>query len=151
MKATFKKAMAVLLAALLLGVTAFSAFAANDEQTWHIICREDSEHIHIIPIDTEDEETDTYYVHTGETFEFWVKVDDGYSDKHVIVEINGDIAEPNIHNVYHIGDIAADYTVFAYFEMSDASSNMMSSLMILLKNLMGWFKNLLSFFGISIG
>lgn len=152
MKATIKKAMAVLLAALLLSVTAMSAFAINeDEQVWHVICREDSEHIHIIPINQQDEETDTYYVHTGDTFEFWVKVDEGYSDKHVIVEINGDIAEPNVHNVYTIDDIGADYTVQAYFEMSNASSNMMSSLMILLHNIAEWFKNLLSFFGVSFG
>ncbi len=152
MKTTFRKAMAVLLAALLLSATAMSAFAINDtEQTYHIICREDSEHIHIIPIDQQDNETDTYYVHADDIFEFWVKVDEGYSDKHVIVEINGAMTEPDVHNVYRISDIRADQTVTAYFEMTKPASNMMSSLMILLHNIAEWFKNLLGFFGVSFG
>ena len=140
---------AVLLAALMLALTAVPVFALSDEQVYHVVCETDSNYIHVVPINPADEETDVFFVKEGETFEFWIKVDEGYSDTHVIVEIDGDIATPNVHNVYSIGDIAKDHNVHAYFEMSDQSSNMMSSLMILLHSIFGWFRQILSFFGIN--
>lgn len=149
MKTTFKSVCAVLLSALLLVFTAAPAFALSDEQVYHIVCITDSEHVHVVPINIQDEETNNYFVHEDETFEFWVKVDEGYSDKHIIVEIDGNIADPNVHNVYKIDHIAADHEVKVYFDMDDSSSNMMSSLMILLHNIIEWFQKVLGFFGIN--
>ncbi len=133
-----KKVISVFLAMLLAFSTLAVCASAGEYQTYYMAYDVDDSTIHITPI-----EGYSQYVLPGEDFRFTIEMDEGYSDTFVIVQVDGVTIEPDIHGVYIISDINADKTIKAFVSVEDDQSNLFASLIVLVHNIMAWFKNII--------
>ncbi|MCD7774780.1 MAG: hypothetical protein LUH40_04270 [Clostridiales bacterium] len=142
-----KKAVSVLLALILsFSVLAVCASAATgDYQTYYVEFDIKSSGLNIVPVDGY-----TQYVLPGEDFKFTVEADEGYTDTFTIVEVDMVGIEPDVHGVYTISDINADTTITVYVTMDESSSNLFSSLIVLVHNILEWFMNIINSIRLSL-
>lgn len=132
-----KKIISVLLAVVLaFSALAVSVAAYSEYQTYYMNFTE-GENLKIVPANGYDQ-----YVLPGEDFKFYIEVDEGYSDEFVIVEIDMVVTEPDIHGIYTVYDVDDDVEISARLSMEQGQASMFSSLIILIHDLMEWFKNL---------
>ncbi len=125
----------VLVFILTFSALAVSAAAASEYET-HYITFNAGENLKIVPANGYSQ-----YVTPGDDFKFYVEVDEGYSDNFVIVEINMVVTEPDTHGIYTISEVRDDMTVKAYLSVEEESSNLFSSLILLVRGLLEWIKN----------
>lgn len=132
-----KKLVSILLAVVLaFSALAVSVAAASEYQTYYMNLTE-GENLKIIPANGYDQ-----YVLPGEDFKFYVEVDEGYSDQFVIVEVDMVVIEPDIHGIYTVSEIDDDVEIEARLSMEQEQASLFSSLIMLVHDLMEWFKNI---------
>lgn len=132
-----KKLVSILLAVVLaFSALAVSVAAASEYQTYYMNLIE-GENLKIIPANGYDQ-----YVLPGEDFKFYVEVDEGYSDQFVIVEVDMVVIEPDIHGIYTVSEIDDDVEIEARLSMEQEQASLFSSLIMLVHDLMEWFKNI---------
>lgn len=137
-----KKAVSVLLAVILsFSALAVSAGAVQDYQTYYMQYDVRDYQLQIVPL-----EGYTQYVLPGEDFQFTVQANDGYSTTFVIVEVDMVRIEPDVHGVYTISDINSDHTITTYLSTQVGQSNLFASLIVLVHNILAWFKNIVETF-----
>lgn len=137
-----KKVLSILLAAVLaFSALAISAAAASEYQTYYMNYDIRNENLEIIPA-----EGYSRYVLPGEDFKFYVQGKEGYSTAFTIVEIDGEVVEPDIHHIYTISNINSDKTISVYVSMDVGQSNLFSSLIVFVHNILAWFKNIVDTF-----
>lgn len=133
-----KKVISVFLAMIL----AFSALAvtaaAGDYQTYYMAYDISDSTISIVPV-----EGYSQYVLPGEDFKFYIEMQEGYSDTFVIVQVDGVDIDPDVHGVYTISEINSDHTIKAFVSVENDQSNLFASLIVLVHNIMAWFKNII--------
>lgn len=135
-----KKVISVFLAAIMaFSVLVISAGAAGGEfQTYYMAYDIKDSKISIVPV-----EGYSQYVLPGEDFKFYIETAEGYSDTFVIVEVDAAAVEPDVHGVYTISDIGADKTITAYLSVKNDQSNLFSSLIVFVHNILAWFQNII--------
>lgn len=132
-----KKLVSILLAVVLaFSALAVSVAAASEYQTYYMNLTE-GENLKIIPANGYDQ-----YVLPGEDFKFYVEVDEGYSDQFIIVEVDMVVIEPDIHGIYTVSEIDDDVEIEARLSMEQEQASLFSSLIMLVHDLMEWFKNI---------
>lgn len=132
-----KKILSVVLAVVLaFSALAVSVAAGSEYQTYYMNIAE-GENLTIIPANGYD-----CYVYPGDDFKFYVEVADGYSDQFVLVEVDMVIIEPDVNGIYTIEDVQKDMDISARLSMEQQQASMFSSLIILVHDLLEWFKNL---------
>lgn len=132
-----KKLISVLLVVILaFSALAVSVAATSEYQTYYMNFTE-GENLKIVPANGYDQ-----YVLPGEDFKFYIEVDDGYSDEFVIVEVDMVVIEPDVHGIYTVTEIDDDVEIVARLSMEQGQASMFSSLIILIHDLMEWFKSL---------
>lgn len=132
-----KKLVSVLLAVVLaFSALAVSSAAVSEYQTYYMNFTE-GENLTIVPANGYDQ-----YVLPGEDFKFYIEVDEGYSDEFVIVEVDMVVIEPDVHGIYTVSEIDSDVEIKAYLSMEEEQSNLFSSLIILVHEILEWFKNI---------
>ncbi len=136
-----KKFVSVLLTVIL----AFSTLAVcvsaeiGDYQTYYMEYDIKDTKLHIVPVDGYSQ-----YVLPGGEFKFTIETDEGYTDTFTIVEVDMVAIEPDIHDVYTISDINSDMTITVYVTTDESSSNLFSSLIVLVHNILEWFINIIT-------
>lgn len=134
-----KKVLSVFLALILaFSALAVSVSAAGTYQTYYMSYDIRDSNLEIVPV-----EGYTQYVLPGEDFKFTVQPADGYSDTFVIAQVDTITIEPDVHGVYTISDINADKTITVFLSVENDQSNLFSSLIILVHNILEWFKNII--------
>ncbi len=132
-----KKLVSVLLAVVLaFSALAVSVAAVSEYQTYYMNFTE-GENLTIVPANGYDQ-----YVLPGDDFKFYIEVDEGYSDEFVIVEVDMIVIEPDAHGIYTVSDIDSDVEIRAYLSVEENQSNLFSSLIILVRQLMEWFMSI---------
>lgn len=132
-----KKLVSIVLAVVLtFSCLAVSVAAASEYQTYYMNFTE-GENLKIVPANGYDQ-----YVLPGEDFKFYIEVDEGYSDEFVIVEVDMVVIEPDVHGIYTVSEIDDDVEIVARLSMEQGQASMFSSLIILIHDLMEWFKNI---------
>ena len=132
-----KKIVSVLLAVVLaFSALAISAAAAGEYQTYYMNFTE-GDNLTIVPANGYDR-----YVNPGEDFKFYIQVDEGYDDEFVIVEVDMVVIEPDIHGIYTVSEIDDDVEIEARLSMEQEQASLFSSLIMLVHDLMEWFKNI---------
>lgn len=108
------------------------------DKTFYAEFEERDRHVRVVPC-----EGYSQYIRVGDDLRFYIEVDDGYSDAFVIVQVNGENVEPDVHGVYTVRDVRANFTVKAFLSMEDQQSNLFASLIVLVRRIADWFKNIL--------
>lgn len=132
-----KKIISIVLAVVLaFSALAVSVAAGSEYQTYHMNIAK-GENLTIIPANGYD-----CYVLPGEDFKFYVEVDEDYSDQFVLVEVDMVVIEPDIYGIYTIEDVQKDMDISARLAMEQQQASLFSSLIILVHDLLEWFKNI---------
>lgn len=133
-----KKIVSVILAVVLaFSALAISVAAEGGEYQTYYVNLDAADFIQIVPAQGYDQ-----YVNPGDDFKFYIEVSPNYSDTFVIVEINSIVTEPDVHGVYTISDVQADCEVRAYFALEEGQSNLFSSLIVFVHQILEWFMNI---------
>lgn len=144
-----KKVISVLLAVILafsaLAVSVSAAGVGGDYKTYYMKYDIRNSTIKIVP-----NEGYSQYVLPGEDFKFTIQMEEGYSDTFVIVQVDMVTVKPDVHGVYTISDINADKTITAFLSTDKEQSNLFASLIVLVHDVLAWFKEIIDTFFKSI-
>lgn len=136
-----KKVISLLLAAIfafsVLAVSAAAAGTGGDYQTCYMHYDIRNDNLLIVPC-----EGYSQYVLPGEDFKFTVEAKEGFSTAFAIVEVDGVTLKPDIHDKYIISNIDSDKTIVVYVAVQSGQSNIFSSLIVLVHNVLEWFKEI---------
>ena len=152
MRNTVKKTVAILLVAVMSALLCSAAFASDlENQTFKVTFDVQAKHMFVNIIERDviaddgeilvtSEATETY-VKEGESVEFYISHDEGYSTVRVIVDAEGEVLKPDVHGVYTIEDVTDNMLVHVYLDADTQSSNFLSALLFFFRQLVQWFRD----------
>ncbi len=135
-----KKSISLLLA-VILAFSAFAVTAAADDgeyQTYYMNYDIRNSNLEIVPVNGYSQ-----YVLSGEDFKFTVNAKKNFSTAFTIVEVDGTEIEPDIHGVYTISNVTSEKTISVYVAVDSGQSNLFSSLIVFVHNILEWFVNII--------
>ncbi len=147
MKKTIAAALAVILAFSAFGTIVFAEETTTEAdtttfpyyETYYMEFVVKDEGLKIVPLDGY-----TQYVRPHEDFKFTVEAESGYSTQFTLVEIDGEIVKPDVHGVYTIEDVTGPHTIVAEVSVDSDKSNLFSSLIVFVHDILEWFINVIN-------